>query len=134
MTELTLRRALCCPCLQGPFYPTPGGAKLTANEFAWNKVTSLLFLDSPAFVGWSYSNRTADIVTGEHHACPGCRPPRPHLGPLGKSAWQAARLLGRSRREALRRPPNRTCVCVCVCVCVLRSQWPALCCLCCCRR
>eukprot|EP00887_Chlorella_sp_A99_P004279 scaffold15.g4279.t1 len=49
----------------GPFYPTPGGKALTANDYAWNRVASLLFLDSPAFVGWSYSNSSADRVTGD---------------------------------------------------------------------
>lgn len=48
----------------GPFYPTASG-QLVRNEYAWNKVANMVFLDSPAFVGWSYSNRTSDIKVGD---------------------------------------------------------------------
>lgn len=49
----------------GPFYPTPGGEKLIPNKFAWNTVSNILFLESPAFVGFSYSNTSGDAVTGD---------------------------------------------------------------------
>jgi len=49
----------------GPFYPTPTGEHLIQNDYAWNRVANMLFLDSPAFVGWSYSNRSEDIVVGD---------------------------------------------------------------------
>ena len=48
----------------GPFYPTPGG-KLQKNPHAWNQIANIIFLESPAFVGWSYSNTSTDIVVGE---------------------------------------------------------------------
>lgn len=48
----------------GPFYPTPGG-KLQKNQHAWNQIANIIFLESPAFVGWSYSNTSTDIVVGE---------------------------------------------------------------------
>lgn len=44
----------------GPFYPRGGGRMgLKRNPHSWNKVANLLFLDSPAGVGWSYSNGTS---------------------------------------------------------------------------
>lgn len=63
----------------GPFYPTPGG-KLQKNQHAWNHIANIIFLESPAFVGWSYSNTSTDIVVGKQphgnfmchvlHLCP----------------------------------------------------------------
>ena len=47
----------------GPYYPTPDG-HLQENQHAWNQVANIIFLDSPAFVGWSYSNTSTDIVVG----------------------------------------------------------------------
>ncbi|KAH9543433.1 hypothetical protein CY35_13G064700 [Sphagnum magellanicum] len=49
----------------GPFYPTPDGAHLQQNDYSWNKFSHLLFLESPAGVGFSYSNTTSDYVTGD---------------------------------------------------------------------
>ncbi|VVB11507.1 unnamed protein product [Arabis nemorensis] len=40
----------------GPFYPTGNGRGLPSN---------LLFVESPAGVGWSYSNRSSDYNTGD---------------------------------------------------------------------
>ncbi len=48
----------------GPFYPTPGGEKLIQNQYRWNVAANMLFVESPAFVGFSYSNDTSDIETG----------------------------------------------------------------------
>ena len=49
----------------GPFYPTPEGT-LERNKYAWNEVANIIFLESPAFVGWSYSNTSSDIVVGNY--------------------------------------------------------------------
>ncbi|WCJ33314.1 serine carboxypeptidase-like 45 [Euphorbia peplus] len=38
----------------GPFRPA-GGANLTINEYSWNKAANMLYLESPAGVGFSYS-------------------------------------------------------------------------------
>lgn len=38
---------------------------LQRNPYAWNKAATMLFLDSPAFVGYSYSNTTSDLEVGE---------------------------------------------------------------------
>ncbi|MQM02784.1 hypothetical protein Taro_035551 [Colocasia esculenta] len=49
----------------GPFFPRGDGRGLQINTKAWNKASSLLFVESPAGVGWSYSNRTSDYKSGD---------------------------------------------------------------------
>ncbi|KAK6159366.1 hypothetical protein DH2020_006680 [Rehmannia glutinosa] len=49
----------------GPFRVNPDGKTLWYNKHAWNNVANVLFLESPAGVGFSYSNRTSDYVTGD---------------------------------------------------------------------
>ncbi|XXG87183.1 hypothetical protein AAC387_Pa11g1934 [Persea americana] len=49
----------------GPFYPTGDGRGLRTNKYSWNKVSNLLFVESPAGVGWSYSNTTSDYNCGD---------------------------------------------------------------------
>ncbi|KAF6151054.1 hypothetical protein GIB67_042389 [Kingdonia uniflora] len=44
----------------GPFRVHSDGKTLYPNPYAWNKVANVLFLESPAGVGFSYSNRTSD--------------------------------------------------------------------------
>ncbi|KAL6878406.1 hypothetical protein ACP4OV_012576 [Aristida adscensionis] len=45
----------------GPFFVNRDNETLSTNKHAWNKaVASILFLESPAGVGFSYSNRTSD--------------------------------------------------------------------------
>ncbi|XP_072974947.1 serine carboxypeptidase II-3-like isoform X3 [Typha angustifolia] len=44
----------------GPFRVMSDGKTLYRNPFAWNRVANVLFLESPAGVGFSYSNTTAD--------------------------------------------------------------------------
>lgn len=49
----------------GPFFPQGNGRGLRINTKSWNKVSNLLFVESPAGVGWSYSNTTSDYTTGD---------------------------------------------------------------------
>ncbi|XP_058077424.1 serine carboxypeptidase II-3-like [Magnolia sinica] len=44
----------------GPFRVMSDGKTLYRNKYAWNKVANVLFLESPAGVGFSYSNTTSD--------------------------------------------------------------------------
>ncbi|KAJ9159536.1 hypothetical protein P3X46_025040 [Hevea brasiliensis] len=44
----------------GPFRVHSDGKTLYNNNFSWNEAANVLFLESPAGVGFSYSNRTSD--------------------------------------------------------------------------
>ncbi|KDP31724.1 hypothetical protein JCGZ_14937 [Jatropha curcas] len=44
----------------GPFRVYSDGNTLYKNKFSWNNAANVLFLESPAGVGFSYSNRTSD--------------------------------------------------------------------------
>ncbi|KAK6143185.1 hypothetical protein DH2020_023533 [Rehmannia glutinosa] len=48
----------------GPFRVHSDGKTLYKNKYAWNHAANVLFLESPAGVGFSYSNTTEDFVTG----------------------------------------------------------------------
>ncbi|KAL0299861.1 UNVERIFIED_CONTAM: Serine carboxypeptidase-like 40, partial [Sesamum angustifolium] len=48
----------------GPFRVHSDGKTLYQNKYAWNHAANTLFLESPAGVGFSYSNTTTDVVTG----------------------------------------------------------------------
>ncbi|KAL1815686.1 hypothetical protein ACET3Z_018260 [Daucus carota] len=49
----------------GPFFPRGDGRGLRINSKSWNKASNLLFVESPAGVGWSYSNTTSDYNCGD---------------------------------------------------------------------
>lgn len=49
----------------GPFYPDKDGKHLRRNQYAWNTVADVVFLESPAFVGFSYSADPEDATVGD---------------------------------------------------------------------
>ncbi|KAL7633477.1 UNVERIFIED_CONTAM: hypothetical protein RMT77_016010 [Armadillidium vulgare] len=49
----------------GPFHLTEGGASLYENPYAWNNVGNVIYLESPACVGFSYSDDGSCRVTDE---------------------------------------------------------------------
>ncbi|XVF37796.1 hypothetical protein REPUB_Repub20aG0041700 [Reevesia pubescens] len=49
----------------GPFFTTKNARGLQKNLFSWNRVSNLLFIDSPIGAGWSYSNSTSDYANGD---------------------------------------------------------------------
>ncbi|KAH1063718.1 hypothetical protein J1N35_028705 [Gossypium stocksii] len=49
----------------GPFIVTKDAHGLQTNLFSWNKVSNLLFIDSPIGSGWSYSNTSSDYNNGD---------------------------------------------------------------------
>lgn len=49
----------------GPFFPRGDGRGLRVNSMSWNKASNILFVESPAGVGWSYSNTSSDYNAGD---------------------------------------------------------------------
>jgi len=49
---------------QGPFRPNADGS-LKLNEFAWNKISNMVFIESPTGVGFSFSDDSRDLITGD---------------------------------------------------------------------
>ena len=51
----------------GPFVPDADG-NINDNEFSWNKIANVLFVEQPAGVGFSYSGDKSDYKTGDDQA------------------------------------------------------------------
>ncbi|KAI4335540.1 hypothetical protein L6164_014178 [Bauhinia variegata] len=47
----------------GPFRINKTGSSLYLNKYSWNREANILFLESPAGVGFSYTNTTSDLKT-----------------------------------------------------------------------
>jgi carboxypeptidase C (cathepsin A) len=45
----------------GPFLVQKGKPEISVNPNSWNKDANLLFVESPAGVGFSYTNTTKDL-------------------------------------------------------------------------
>ncbi|KAL8493054.1 hypothetical protein ACS0TY_024315 [Phlomoides rotata] len=45
----------------GPFRINKDASSLYLNKYSWNRVANILFLESPAGVGYSYTNTTSDL-------------------------------------------------------------------------
>lgn len=52
----------------GPFQVEDNGKNLKLNEFSWNKVANVLFMESPVGVGFSYSKNLININTDDSTA------------------------------------------------------------------
>nr|DAD45403.1 TPA_asm: hypothetical protein HUJ06_003632 [Nelumbo nucifera] len=46
----------------GPFHIKADGKTLYLNQYSWNQVANVLFLESPVGVGFSYSNNSLDVL------------------------------------------------------------------------
>jgi len=49
----------------GPFFANEDGQSLSINPYAWNLKTNVIYLESPAGVGFSYSDNPKDYSTGD---------------------------------------------------------------------
>jgi len=51
----------------GPLVPNVEGG-LSVNPISWTSIANIVYLEQPAFVGWSYSNTSSDRNTGDARA------------------------------------------------------------------
>ncbi|KAI6659293.1 hypothetical protein LOD99_14964 [Oopsacas minuta] len=49
----------------GPFTPSPGGESLYENPYSWNLLANMLYVESPAGVGFSSSKVKSDYTVGD---------------------------------------------------------------------
>ncbi|RZC59907.1 hypothetical protein C5167_007203 [Papaver somniferum] len=57
----------------GPFRLNKTGTGLYLNKFSWNSIANLLFIESPAGVGFSYSNTSSDLLnSGDRRTAKDC--------------------------------------------------------------
>ncbi|KAF1576996.1 UNVERIFIED_CONTAM: Lysosomal protective protein, partial [Eudyptes pachyrhynchus] len=56
----------------GPFLIQPDGVTLKYNDYAWNKIANVLYVESPAGVGFSYSEDKKYATNDTEASDPGC--------------------------------------------------------------
>ncbi|NXT23532.1 PPGB protein, partial [Syrrhaptes paradoxus] len=56
----------------GPFTIQPDGVTLKYNDYAWNKLANILYLEAPAGVGFSYSEDKKYATNDTEASDPGC--------------------------------------------------------------
>ncbi|CAM9750410.1 unnamed protein product, partial [Hapterophycus canaliculatus] len=49
----------------GPFQVRDGGKTLVDNDYSWNKLANMLYVEIPSGVGFSYSDTASDYETGD---------------------------------------------------------------------
>ncbi|CAK5048061.1 unnamed protein product [Meloidogyne enterolobii] len=49
----------------GPYLINKDGKTLRLNPYSWNNYASILFLESPAWVGFSYNTRNKNVLTND---------------------------------------------------------------------
>jgi len=52
----------------GPFRPNADGTLKSNYDYAWNKVANMVYIEQPAGVGFSYSDDSNDLKTGDAQA------------------------------------------------------------------
>ena len=51
----------------GPFH-IDGTGTLTPNQYSWNRIANMLYIEQPAGVGFSYYDIESDKITGDAQA------------------------------------------------------------------
>ena len=49
-----------------------GGETLVDNEYSWNKLANMLYVEIPSGVGFSYSDTVADYQVATRKRCDSC--------------------------------------------------------------